>query len=163
MSDTVPTSRVGTQFGPYRLRRLLGRGGLGEVDEAHGTQKDRTVALKLMSQEFNSNSVFRRRMQREAQALGFVTAQAARWRECAGKTVTQTNSGKSSQWAFRQVTGDRLKISLLRDPAGGPKDVTCEHVLSAVSNLVLDVNVCAPQVTDQAGQVADAMAANVPK
>lgn len=70
MSDTVPTSRAGTQFGPYRLRRLLGRGGMGEVYEAHDTVKDRTIALKLMAPEYNSDGAFRRRMQREAHTAG---------------------------------------------------------------------------------------------
>jgi len=66
MSEAAPESRVGTQFGPYRVIRLLARGGMGEVYEAHDTVKDRVVALKLMSQQYNSDGVFRRRMQREA-------------------------------------------------------------------------------------------------
>jgi serine/threonine kinase PknH len=41
--------------------------------------------------------------------------------------------------------------------------VACEHVLSAVSNLVLDVNVCAPQTTNQASMITTDMAAKVPK
>jgi serine/threonine kinase PknH len=63
-------ARVGSRFGHYQLRRLLGRGGMGEVYEAHDTVKDRVVALKLVSQQVSSDDVFRRRMQREAQTAG---------------------------------------------------------------------------------------------
>src|SRR5580698_7704427 len=70
MGEAGPVSRVGTRFGPYQLRRLLGRGGMGELYEARDTVKNRVVALKLMSEQFSSDPVFRERMQREAHTAG---------------------------------------------------------------------------------------------
>ena len=69
MSDEQP-SRVGSMFGPYHLKRLLGRGGMGEVYEAEHTVKEWTVAVKLMSDQFSQDPVFRERMKREARIAG---------------------------------------------------------------------------------------------
>ena len=69
MGDTSE-SREGSQFGPYRLRRLVGRGGMGDVYEAEDTVRERIVALKLMSETLSRDPVFRARMQREARTAG---------------------------------------------------------------------------------------------
>jgi serine/threonine kinase PknH len=65
-----PKSREGTQFGPYRLLRLIGKGGMGEVYEAEDTVKDRIVALKLLPEGVSHDPVFRKRLQREAHSAG---------------------------------------------------------------------------------------------
>jgi serine/threonine-protein kinase len=71
VNDTV--SRAGTRFGHYQLKRLLGRGGMGEVYQAEDTRKHRVVALKLISREFSTDATFRARMQREADTAGRLT------------------------------------------------------------------------------------------
>lgn len=65
-------SRVGTAFGKYTVVSLLGRGGMGEVYEAHDTDKNRTVALKILADRFSSDPVFRTRFQRESHAAAIL-------------------------------------------------------------------------------------------
>ncbi|OBG03180.1 serine/threonine-protein kinase [Mycolicibacter sinensis] len=63
-------SRVGSWFGPYRLTQLLGSGGFGEVYAAHDADKDRMVALKLMTAAYSADPIFRQRLFREASTAG---------------------------------------------------------------------------------------------
>jgi serine/threonine-protein kinase len=65
-------SRVGTTFGKYNITRLLGKGGGGAVYEAYDTGKGRTVALKVLAEEFSANTTFRTRFQRESQAAAML-------------------------------------------------------------------------------------------
>ena len=65
-------SRVGTTFGKYQISRLLGKGGMGEVYEAFDTGKGRTVALKILADEFSNDVNFRTRFQRESHAAAIL-------------------------------------------------------------------------------------------
>ncbi|MEV6427425.1 protein kinase [Nocardia sp. NPDC051463] len=63
-----PGRRVGSRFGPYELRSLLGKGGMGEVYEAYDAVKDRVVAVKLLSEELAQDPAYQVRFRRESQA-----------------------------------------------------------------------------------------------
>jgi Tol biopolymer transport system component/predicted Ser/Thr protein kinase len=57
---------AGTKIGHYEVLSLLGKGGMGEVYTARDTRLNRTVAVKLLSDEL-ADAPARRRFQREAQ------------------------------------------------------------------------------------------------
>ena len=65
-------SRVGTTFGKYKTTGLLGKGGMGEVYQAYDTVKGRTVALKILADQFSQDERFRTRFLRESQAAAIL-------------------------------------------------------------------------------------------
>src|SRR5215472_4896843 len=66
MTSERGDSRVGTTFGPYEIRSLLGAGGMGEVYQAFDISRDRIVALKLLRPELATGSGFQERFRRES-------------------------------------------------------------------------------------------------
>jgi eukaryotic-like serine/threonine-protein kinase len=68
--EAVPKSSaplaLGTQLGAYRIETILGEGGMGVVYRALDTKLNRSVAVKLLSDDL-ADAASRRRFQREAQ------------------------------------------------------------------------------------------------
>jgi serine/threonine protein kinase, bacterial len=59
-------SRLGTTFGPYELKSLIGVGGMGEVYRAYDTARERTVAIKLLRPDMAADPAFQERFRRES-------------------------------------------------------------------------------------------------
>lgn len=69
MTSSSRGSRLGTRFGPYELRSLIGTGETGEVYRAYDTVKDRMVALKLLRGETAADPGFQQRLWRECRKV----------------------------------------------------------------------------------------------
>lgn len=69
MTSSSRGSRLGTRFGPYELRSLIGTGATGEVYRAYDTVKDRMVALKLLRGETAADPGFQQRLWRECRKV----------------------------------------------------------------------------------------------
>ena len=63
------TVAAGTKLGPYEIVSPLGAGGMGEVYRAKDSRIDRTVALKVLPEEFFEGEERRARFEREARML----------------------------------------------------------------------------------------------
>ena len=59
----------GVRLGAYEVLGLIGAGGMGEVYKARDTRLDRTVALKILPEEFAGDPARQQRFEREARAV----------------------------------------------------------------------------------------------
>ncbi|HEY0558310.1 MAG TPA: serine/threonine-protein kinase, partial [Thermoanaerobaculia bacterium] len=60
----------GEHIGPYRIVRILGRGGMGEVFLAWDPRLNRSVAIKRIRHDSVTTPILRQRLLNEAQAVG---------------------------------------------------------------------------------------------
>ncbi len=69
----VDLSRIGSKLGDYEIVRLIGRGGMGAVYEAHNPLIKRRVAIKLLLPEFTKREDVVRRFHNEAVAVNAIS------------------------------------------------------------------------------------------
>ncbi len=68
LDPSCPELSAGALVGPYRLIRVLGRGGMGVVFEAEDTRLQRRVALKAVSALKAADALEQQRLRQEARA-----------------------------------------------------------------------------------------------
>jgi serine/threonine kinase PknH len=94
-------------------------------------------------------------------ARAFVQASANQWKACTGQTVTVTYTDNSKYtWTVGNLTGEAPNITQSYTQAGG-HGYACQRVLSAVSNIVIDVKACGDHITDEASRIVNKIAAGV--
>jgi serine/threonine-protein kinase len=95
-------------------------------------------------------------------AKSFLQTSLNKWKNCAGKTVTVTNKGKTYRWTFSEVAGAYPKISVT-DAQEGANGWECQRTMAVANNVVVDVNACGYQIVNQGSQIADKIVAKVNK
>jgi serine/threonine protein kinase len=115
----------GTQVSAYRIDRLLGEGGMGQVYQAHDTKLDRTVAVKLLFEPV-TDAASRQRFQREARMASslnhphILTVHDAGEFEGRQFLVTEfVDGGTLSDWAHTERPTWRQAVDLMAGVADG--------------------------------------------
>ncbi len=139
---------AGTKVGPYVVEAPLGAGGMGEVYRARDAKLNRDVALKVLSDEFATDSDRRARFQREAQVLASLSHPNI------GHIYGFEDSGTVHALVLELVEGATLaeRISRHRPQASGPRSGSASASAEG-SGLPL------PEVLSIAKQIAAALEA----
>nr|WP_253946866.1 sensor domain-containing protein [Mycolicibacterium rhodesiae] len=95
-------------------------------------------------------------------ARAFFEKSKAMWEECSNYTVTVSDGGDSYDWDIEGLeTKDNVitQITTQKEAAGW----ACQHALSPVSNITVEVWACSYSPTDEAATIANDMVANAAK
>jgi len=89
-------------------------------------------------------------------AREFLTESTDRWSKCTNHNVNiQLNGLALPAWHSGELTKTDTRLSIPYTRGAGDKTRSCEHVLSVVTNLILDIQACKPQQQPEVTQAAD--------
>jgi urea transport system substrate-binding protein len=111
------------RLGPYRVKRVLGEGGMGLVFEAEDPALERRVALKVMRPDVAADAAFRTRFVREAKASAAVTHDHIAAVYQAGEAANAVGGPPVPFLAMQFLTGETLLERLRRDGPLPPAEV----------------------------------------
>lgn len=92
-------------------------------------------------------------------AMDFFDKSKAAWESCSNYTVTVDDGGTGYDWELGEVTAEDnmiTQITTQSDAAGWG----CQHALSPVSNITVEVWACSYSAGDEAATIADDMVTN---
>ena len=107
----MASSEPGTELGHYRIVRLLGSGGMGDVYLARDLKLERDVAIKLLPADGGDHGATRKRVLNEAQAAAGLDHPSI----CAVHEVGETADGRAFI-VMQYVEGETLAVVLRRGP-----------------------------------------------
>jgi serine/threonine kinase PknH len=94
------------------------------------------------------------------QAANVVKTFDGKWKNCVGKTVTVNVSDEQRRWTFGDVTRSDSQLTQKATLEAG-NGYACQHILRALSNVVIEVDVCREQVGDESNRIVDKIADKV--
>jgi hypothetical protein len=95
------------------------------------------------------------------QASAFLRSSTQNWKLCAGKTVTVTIDEDEINWSFEKVAEQDSQIAQT-ETQEGMGGYACQHVMRAVSNVIVEAAACSDHISDEANRIAENMAGKAP-
>jgi serine/threonine-protein kinase len=96
-----------------------------------------------------------------AKADEFIDAQTKAWEGCADKVITSKDKAGTTTTQDRVTAVRARPHTVIASTVTVSSEMPCQHVLQAVSNVILDVSACGNSVSDPAEAIASKIADRV--